>query len=148
MKNRFFFRFWVCYIVGFLFVGVNGAHFVRRNSDIWVTGYNYVWSVTFVCVWRRSTVSLWVGWLKLCWTCNSIENIYLIVVCGLLSYLYVLFLDVLLTFLERTCVLYLTLSRVSLRCILTYIRILYIHAHVIHVLLFTCYLITRCLNYT
>jgi len=32
----------------FLFIGVNGATFVRRISDIWVSGCIYVESVTFV----------------------------------------------------------------------------------------------------
>ena len=31
---------------GFFFMGVNGASFVRTSSDIWVTGCNYVESVT------------------------------------------------------------------------------------------------------
>jgi len=33
---------------GFLFIGVNGASFMCKSSDIWVTGCNYVKSVTFV----------------------------------------------------------------------------------------------------
>ena len=42
---------------GFLFIGVNGASFVRRSSDIWVTGCNYVESVTYVR--KCSNISLW-----------------------------------------------------------------------------------------
>ena len=33
---------------GFFFTGVNGASFVRRSGDIWVTGCRYVETVTFV----------------------------------------------------------------------------------------------------
>ena len=39
MKN-YFIQFWVRSIVEFLFFGVNGASFVCRSSDIWVTGCN------------------------------------------------------------------------------------------------------------
>ena len=40
--QNYFIHFWVCYIMEFLFFSVNGAHFVCRSSDIWVTGCNYV----------------------------------------------------------------------------------------------------------
>jgi hypothetical protein len=33
---------------GFLFIGVNGASFMGRNNDRWVTGCSYVESVTSV----------------------------------------------------------------------------------------------------
>ena len=49
---------------GFLFIGVNGASFVWRISDIWVTGCSYVESGTFV--WKFSNISLWGRCLKLC----------------------------------------------------------------------------------
>jgi hypothetical protein len=49
---------------GFLFIGVNGASFVQRSSDIWVTGCSHVESGTFVS--KFSNISLWGRWLKLC----------------------------------------------------------------------------------
>jgi len=48
---------------GLIFIGVNGTSFVWRSSDIWVTGCNYVESVTFV--WKCSNISLWGRWMKL-----------------------------------------------------------------------------------
>jgi hypothetical protein len=45
MKN-YFIKIYGCDI-GFLFIGVNDASFVRRSSDIWVIGCNYVESVVF-----------------------------------------------------------------------------------------------------
>jgi len=34
---------------GFLVIGVNGAPFLRRSSDIWVTGCNYVKNLQLLC---------------------------------------------------------------------------------------------------
>jgi hypothetical protein len=67
MKN-FFFRLLDVISWGFLFIGVNGASFVRRNSDIWVTGYNYVESVTFMQ--KCNSISLWGRWVKLVTLCR------------------------------------------------------------------------------
>ena len=52
----------------FLFIGVNGASFVRSSGDIWVTGCNYVESVTFVQ--KCTNISLRGSWMKLCWICT------------------------------------------------------------------------------
>ena len=40
LMKIYFTQFWICYIVEFLFFGVNGALYVCRSSDIWVTGCN------------------------------------------------------------------------------------------------------------
>ena len=56
MKN-YFIHIYGSNIRRFLFVGVNGASYVRRSSDIWVTGCNYVESVIFVR--KCSNISLW-----------------------------------------------------------------------------------------
>jgi len=42
---------------GFLFIGVNGASFVRRSGDIWVPERDYFESVTFVQ--ECGNISLW-----------------------------------------------------------------------------------------
>jgi len=44
--------------------------FVWKSSDIWVTGCNYVESVTFVR--KCSNNSLWGHWMKLWWICTGI----------------------------------------------------------------------------
>jgi hypothetical protein len=42
---------------GFFLIGVNGANFVRRSSDIWVTGCSCVEYVTFVSFISRNFIS-------------------------------------------------------------------------------------------
>jgi hypothetical protein len=62
MKN-YFIQTFGCNILGFLFIGVNGACFVRRSNGIWVNGCSYVESVTFMR--KCSNISLWGRWVKL-----------------------------------------------------------------------------------
>ena len=52
----------------------NGASFVRRCSDIWVTGRKYVGSATFVR--RYSNISLWGRWLNLWGICTCISKYF------------------------------------------------------------------------
>jgi len=62
MKN-YIIKIFGCNIVGFSLHRCNLASFVRRCSDIWVTGCNYAESVTFVR--KSSNIPLWGRWMIL-----------------------------------------------------------------------------------
>jgi hypothetical protein len=86
MKNYFIQIFGVI-LWGLLFIGVNGASFVQRSTDIWVTGCSYVESGTFV--WKFSnnfTVGSLVETVLNLHLCNRI--FYLIIVYGFFKVIY------------------------------------------------------------